>query len=45
MSEALRDAVAECTRVSVARVIRNTQPLAYHDEYQAADDAAAEVSA
>jgi len=41
MTEALRDV----NTTAVAAAIRNSDPLAYHDEYQHADDAASEVTA
>jgi len=39
------DAVAACTAISIECAVRNSRPLAYHDEFQAATDAATVVSA
>ena len=39
------DAVTACERIAIEAAIKNTAPLAYHDEYQAAGDAAERVIA
>ena len=39
------DAVTACERIAVEAAIKNSVPLAYHDEYQAAGDAAERVTA
>jgi len=43
--EGVARALRDVNTTAVAAAIRNSDPLAYHDEYQHADDAASEVTA
>jgi len=43
--KATTEAVRNATEIAVEAAIKNTAPLADFDEFQAADDAAAEVTA